>query len=137
MKNKTNAPAANVTATPGIPAPVRGTPEWYRAEIAKLDAAASRYEQDAGILLEAMAERGVVSSELVTDNHGKRIEKPAPNPAGRLWKEATSTAKKLRGEIKRLEGELKKLESAKQQAANPMNEIFERLQKARPEVQPA
>jgi hypothetical protein len=107
--------------------PVHGTIEWYRMKVALLDAAATRLEKDASLLEENLSEQGIVSKEWVTDNHGKRMEKTVPNPAARLWQDATAKARAMRKEIIRHEAALRKLEAKVNKGADPMEAIFNRL----------
>jgi len=104
-KAPTPQPAPKVsTARSSAPAltPVeheRGTPAWFKAEIARKTEAALAAEADAQRFELLVKENGIQSSEFGTE------------PPDRLWARATTMAKKLWEQITRLNNELQKAET--------------------------
>ena len=77
----------------------RGTPAWFKAEIARKTEAALAAEADAQRFELLVKENGIQSAELGTE------------PPDRLWARATTMAKKLWEQITRLNNELQKAET--------------------------
>jgi hypothetical protein len=84
--------------------------EQIKAEIAAIEKALGRVNEDFDRALRQVTEQGVGGIVTVLDSHGQRVEKPGINPACRVLSAARQLRRQLEEQLGSLRAELRRIE---------------------------